>query len=103
MIILIDMDAYYAQVEMKKHNIPQNKPCAVQQWNSLIALNYAAKSLGIRRSMTVYEALAVVPDLILVHVSTFEVADDEEVHEQRKQFWCTVEEKNRERQAGQAM
>ena len=53
--------------------------------------------------MTVYEALAIVPDLILVHVSTFEVADDEEVHEQRNQFWCNVEEKNRERQAGQAM
>lgn len=29
MIILLDMDAYYAQVEMKKHNIDQTKPCAV--------------------------------------------------------------------------
>ena len=34
--------------------------------------------------MTCYEALAVVPDLILVHISTFEVADDEvEEGEQR--------------------
>ncbi len=29
-IILLDMDAYYAQVEMKKHNIDKTKPCAVQ-------------------------------------------------------------------------
>lgn len=29
-IILIDMDAYYAQVEMKRHNLDVNKPMAVQ-------------------------------------------------------------------------
>ena len=28
-IILIDMDAYYAQVEMKKHNIDPSKPVIV--------------------------------------------------------------------------
>lgn len=50
--------------------------------------------------MTVYEALAEVPDLILVHVGTFEVAG-EEVHEQRKQFWCNIEETDREKQANE--
>ena len=79
-IILLDMDAYYAQVEMKKHNIDKTKPCAVQQWNSLIALNYVAKNLGVKRGMTCYEALAIVPDIILIHISTFEVAENE-VHE----------------------
>ena len=74
------MDAYYAQVEMKKHAISWDKPMAVQQWNALIALNYAAKGRGVHRGMTAYEALAVVPDLILVHVSTFAVIG-EEVHE----------------------
>lgn len=39
-----------------------------------------AKNRGVKRGMTVYEALAAVPDLILVHVGTFEVAG-EEVHE----------------------
>ena len=29
-IILIDMDAYYAQVEMKRHNLDPAKPMAVQ-------------------------------------------------------------------------
>lgn len=69
------MDAYYAQVEMKRHNLDVNKPMAVQQWNSIIALNYAAKRAGVRRSMTVYEGLCACNDLTLVHVSTFEVTD----------------------------
>ena len=72
---MIDMDAYYAQVEMKRHNIDPKLPVAVQQWNALIALNYVAKGMGIKRSMTCYEALALCPELILVHVSTFEVRD----------------------------
>ena len=69
------MDAYYAQVEMKRHNLDVSKPMAVQQWNSIIALNYAAKGLGVKRSMTVYDALCVCPELTLVHVSTFEVTE----------------------------
>jgi DNA polymerase eta len=56
-IIHIDMDAYYAQVEMKKHGIPDTQPMGVLQWNSLIAINYAAKSLGIKRGMNHFEAL----------------------------------------------
>ena len=69
------MDAYYAQVEMKKHNLDQTKPMAVQQWNSIIALNYPAKTMGVKRSMTVYEALSACQELTLVHVSTFEVTE----------------------------
>ena len=75
------MDAYYAQVEMKKHNIDKSKPCSVQQWNTLIALNYVAKNAGVKRGMTCYEALAVMPDLILIHVGTLEVAEGAPVHE----------------------
>ena len=71
------MDAYYAQVEIKKHNIDRSKPVGVQQWNSLIALNYVAKNSGVKRSMSVYDALAICPNLILVHVSTFEVRDED--------------------------
>jgi DNA polymerase eta len=64
------MDAYYAQVEMKKHNVPENEPLGVLQWRSLIAINYAAKDQGVKRGMTVYEALAVCPDCKFAHVST---------------------------------
>ena len=65
---------------MKQHGVDRSKPCAVQQWNTLIALNYVAKGMGVKRGMTCYEALAVVPDLILIHVGTFEVTQSD-VHE----------------------
>ena len=83
-VILLDMDAYYAQVEMKKHNVDRSKPCALVQWNSLIALSYAAKNQGVKRGMNVYEAMAVLPTIILIHVSTFEVIENGPVTEQSK-------------------
>ena len=81
---------------MKKHNLDPTKPVGVQQWNSLIALNYVAKNKGVKRSMTVYEALAHCPDLILVHISTFEVRDENVVPEQKKSFWYDLD-KNQEK------
>lgn len=41
--------------------------------------------------MTVYEALAHCPDLILVHISTFEVRDEDVVPDQKKSFWYDME------------
>eukprot|EP00347_Sterkiella_histriomuscorum_P022605 403337853 len=64
------MDAYYAQVEMKLHNLDPSKPMGVIQWNSLVALNYAAKDMGVKRSMRHFEALEVCPDITFVHVAT---------------------------------
>jgi DNA polymerase eta len=70
LIIHLDMDAYYAQVEMKQHNIDLGKPVAVLQWNSIIALNYVAKKSGVKRGMSCFEALEVRNDMIFVHVAT---------------------------------
>lgn len=64
------MDCYYAQVEMKKHNLDPTKPMAVLQWWSLIACNYPAKKAGVKRQMTAYDALDVCPEIQFVHVST---------------------------------
>ena len=64
------MDSYYAQVEMKQHNIDLSKPVAVLQWNSIIALNYVAKKSGVKRGMSCFEALEVRNDMIFVHVAT---------------------------------
>jgi len=77
---------------MKKHAVDLSKPCAVQQWNALIALNYVAKNMGIKRSMTVYEALCICPDLILIHVSTVEVPDEAIVIKKQKHFWCDADD-----------
>jgi nucleotidyltransferase/DNA polymerase involved in DNA repair len=70
LIIHIDMDAYYAGVEMKKHNIPASQPLGVLQWKSLIAINYSAKSKGVKRGMLSHEALVVCPEMKFAHVST---------------------------------
>lgn len=70
LIIHVDMDAYFAQVEMKKHGIPESQPLGVLQWDSLIALNYAAKDRGVRRGMQAFDALAVCEDLKFAHVAT---------------------------------
>ena len=63
-------DAFYAQVEQKRLGIPREVPCAVQQWQGLIAINYAARARGITRHMRVQEAKSKCPELQCVHVQT---------------------------------
>ena len=63
-------DCFYAQVEQLRLNIPRETPCAVQQWEGLIAVNYAARAAGITRHMKAPEALVKCPGLQLVHVQT---------------------------------
>jgi DNA polymerase eta len=48
-IIHLDLDAFYCQVEHVRLGIPLDKPLAVQQWQGLIAVNYAAREKGIKR------------------------------------------------------
>ncbi|KAI9320759.1 hypothetical protein BX666DRAFT_1851230 [Dichotomocladium elegans] len=58
-------------------NLPRDKPVAVQQWQGLIAVNYAARKAGIKRMTTVDEAKRLCPELILVHVPTYGPDDHE--------------------------
>jgi DNA polymerase eta len=67
-ILHIDMDCFYAQVEHMRMGIPREEPLAVQQWDGLIAVNYAARARGITRHMRVAEAKAKCPELHCVHV-----------------------------------
>ena len=48
-IIHLDLDCYYAQVEQRRLHIPDGQPVAVQQWGSLLAVNYAARKFGVER------------------------------------------------------
>ncbi|RKP19533.1 DNA/RNA polymerase [Rozella allomycis CSF55] len=66
-IIHLDLDCFYCQVEQLRLQIPSSTPLAVQQWQSLIAVNYAARKNGVQRHMSVTEALEACPDLKLVH------------------------------------
>lgn len=57
--------------------ISKDVPLCTQQWNGLIAVNYAARAFGIRRHCTVEEALEKCPGLKLVHVATFASGETE--------------------------
>ncbi|TKX20804.1 N-acetyltransferase-like protein 6 [Elsinoe australis] len=69
-IALVDFDAFYAQCETVRRGLPPDQPLAVQQWNAIIALNYPAKKRGLKRGISVEEAKATCPGLILQHVAT---------------------------------
>src|SRR5204863_8056526 len=71
----IDLDAFYAQCEMVRLNTPRDQPLAVQQWESLIAVNYAARSFGVSRMINAREARKRCPQLITQHVATFREGD----------------------------
>jgi len=67
----IDLDAFYAQCEMVRLGKPRDTPLAVRQWDSLIAVNYAARPFGITRMLSAAEAREKCPDIVLQHVATF--------------------------------
>jgi len=69
-VLHLDLDCFYCQVEQLRLNIPPDTPCAVQQWEGLIAVNYEARAKGVTRHMRAPEAQKLCPELRLVHVQT---------------------------------
>ncbi|MCJ1313670.1 DNA-directed DNA polymerase eta rad30 [Agyrium rufum] len=72
----IDLDAFYAQCEMVRLNVPEDKPLAVQQWQGLIAINYPARKYGMNRHITITEAKKLCPEIIMQHVATWKEGDE---------------------------
>ncbi|KAK9430638.1 hypothetical protein V1505DRAFT_370356 [Lipomyces doorenjongii] len=71
----IDLDAFYAQCETVRLGLDPNVPLACQQWQGLIAVNYAARKFGISRHETITEARKKCPGLVLAHVATWKEGD----------------------------
>lgn len=72
-VVLVDMDCFYCQVEEKLDPSLKGKPIAVCQYNSwmgggIIAVNYAARDRGVTRHMRGDEAKKHCPDIELVKV-----------------------------------
>ncbi|NP_001122409.2 polymerase (DNA directed) iota isoform X1 [Nasonia vitripennis] len=65
-IVHIDVDYFYAQVEMMRHPEFQGKPLGVQQKNIVVTCNYEARAFGVKKCMLIEEALRLCPSLILV-------------------------------------
>ncbi|XP_034833795.1 DNA polymerase iota [Maniola hyperantus] len=66
-IIHIDVDCFYAQVEMVRKPELQSLPLGIQQKNIVVTSNYEARKYGIRKCMLVSDALKVCPNLKLVN------------------------------------
>ncbi|XP_015432097.1 PREDICTED: DNA polymerase eta [Dufourea novaeangliae] len=72
-VVLIDMDCFFCQVETKLQPEYNGKPLAVVQYNQwqlggIIAVNYEAREYGVTRHMRGEEAKEKCPDLILASV-----------------------------------
>ncbi|MGZ9897430.1 DNA polymerase IV [Shewanella gaetbuli] len=69
-IIHIDMDCYFAAVEMRDFPELQDKPIAVggrsDRRGVISTCNYAARKFGVRSAMSSYQALKLCPQLVLV-------------------------------------
>lgn len=73
-ILHLDLDSYYAQVECQRLGLPHHLPLAVQQWSGLIAVNYPARAAGLSKMSSVKQAAELLPDCTLVHVETIDRA-----------------------------
>ncbi|XP_018407164.1 PREDICTED: DNA polymerase eta [Cyphomyrmex costatus] len=72
-VVLIDMDCFFCQVETRLQPQYEGMPLAVVQYNQwemggIIAVNYEARSLGVTRHMRGKEAKEKCPDIVLVSV-----------------------------------
>ncbi|XP_026329667.1 DNA polymerase eta [Hyposmocoma kahamanoa] len=72
-VVLIDMDCFYCQVEEKLDPELKGKPIAVVQYNpwkggGIIAVNYEARAMGVKRGMRGDEAKEKCPDIELPSV-----------------------------------
>lgn len=76
-VALCDSDAFYAACEMVRLGIDKETPLVVLQWDSLIAVNYAARKFGISRMDKKKDALKRCPHLKVVHVATYKEGEQE--------------------------
>lgn len=66
-IVHMDLDCFYAQVEMIRNPELRDKPLGVQQKNLVVTSNYEARKLGVQKLMFVKDAKEKCPQLVLVN------------------------------------
>lgn len=76
-VALCDSDAFYAACEQVRLSLDPTLPLVVQQWDSLIAVNYPARTYGISRMDKIRDARKRCPNLVVVHVATYREGEAE--------------------------
>ncbi|TBU55607.1 DNA/RNA polymerase [Dichomitus squalens] len=76
-VALCDSDAFYAACEQVRLGVDPTLPLVVQQWDSLIAVNYPARKYGISRMDKIKDAKKRCPNLVVVHVATYKEGEAE--------------------------
>ncbi|XP_055154673.2 DNA polymerase iota isoform X3 [Symphalangus syndactylus] len=66
-IVHMDLDCFYAQVEMISNPELKDKPLGVQQKYLVVTCNYEARKLGVKKLMNVRDAKEKCPQLVLVN------------------------------------
>lgn len=66
-IIHVDIDCFYAQVEMILNPSLRGKPLGIQQKNILVTCNYEARALGVKKLMLLKDAKLLCPNLTIVN------------------------------------
>ncbi|CAH0526712.1 DNA polymerase IV [Vibrio hippocampi] len=94
--IHIDMDCFYAAVEMRDNPSYQGKPLAVggsqRQRGVISTCNYEARKFGIRSAMPTSQALKLCPDLLLVpgRMSVYKQVS-KQIHEIFRRYTSLIE------------
>lgn len=65
-IVHVDLDCFYAQVEMIKNPELRTQPLGIQQKNIIVTCNYVARRFGVKKLMYLSDAKKKCPQLILV-------------------------------------
>ncbi|XP_064295325.1 DNA polymerase iota isoform X1 [Phalacrocorax carbo] len=66
-VVHVDLDCFYAQVEMIRNPALRDKPLGVQQKSIVVTCNYEARKCGVKKLMSVKDAKEKCPQLILVN------------------------------------
>lgn len=72
----IDVNCFYAQVEAIRCGYSRDDPVVCVQWNSIVAVSYAARKYGVSRMTTIQEALKKTDKLIPIHTAVFKKGED---------------------------
>lgn len=82
-IIHIDIDCFYAQVEMIKDPTKASVPLAVKQKTIIVTSNYLARDYGLLKGMSILEARKLCPNLVIVN--------GEDLHDYRQMSYKITE------------